>query len=118
MNSDKLRERVLMYLYREMSSEEEKAFRAELDRNPLLKSILEEEQKLEEVYPKGSGSKISDDLLWENRLLVRAALQQERKKERTAHNSPLSPNSIFRIQLIFHEIPVQKIMNFWKFNKL
>ena len=62
MDSQKLREQGLMYLYEEMSAEKEKAFLEELDKNPLIRRLIEEEQKLEDAYPKGRSAEVPDDL--------------------------------------------------------
>ncbi|MSS70309.1 MAG: HEAT repeat domain-containing protein [Candidatus Latescibacteria bacterium] len=86
MEMDRQRERALAYLYDEMSVEAKNAFETELAENPSLRRLLEEEERFHRVCPAGAGVQVSEDLLGESRLLLRAALRRERERR----ISPLS----------------------------
>lgn len=80
MEMDRQRERVLSYLYDEMSVEEKTAFDAELTRDPMLRGRLEEEERFHRAYPVGTGTQAPEALLRESRWLLRAALRRERER--------------------------------------
>jgi len=77
MDEKELRERVLNFLYGEMSAEEENSFRAELEENAELARLLAEEERFNGALPVGSGAEVPEELLQENRVLMRAALRGE-----------------------------------------
>lgn len=77
MAADRQRERVLTYLYGEMDPAEVEAFRAELAADPSLAQRLAEEERFQRCFPVGQGTVVSDELLAESRLRLRAALRQE-----------------------------------------
>ena len=81
MEMDRQRERVLLYLYDEMSPEEKTAFETELAENPALKALLDQEERFHRVCPAGAGHPPPDDLLTESRLRLRLALRRERERE-------------------------------------
>ncbi len=80
MTRDEKRARVLSYLYGEMTPEETTAFRSAVERDPELRILLAEEEKLNQLYPVGSGPQAPETLLQESRVLLRAALRQESRK--------------------------------------
>ncbi len=87
MNNERKRERVLLFLYGELSAGEEAVFRTDLARDMVLKELLEEERRFDELYPSGETalvSDISDQQLAESRLLLRAALRGEKRRSRWA----------------------------------
>ncbi|MBI2952462.1 hypothetical protein HYY27_10220, partial [bacterium] len=96
MSLDRQRERVLLYLYDEMSPEEKTAFETELTENPALRSLLEQERRFQRTCPAGAGHPVPDDLLTGSRLLLRAALRRERERR------PLS-----RLSGLFRATPPQ-----------
>jgi len=81
MDEKELRERVLNFLYGGMSPEEEEIFRAELEENAELARLLAEEERFHGALPLGSGVEVPEDLLQENRVLMRAALRREGEVE-------------------------------------
>lgn len=81
MSLDRQRERVLLYLYDEMSPEEKDAFETELAENPALKALLDQEERFHRACPAGAGHPPPDDLLSESRLRLRLALRRERERE-------------------------------------
>ena len=84
MSNERLREKVLDYLYGELSPAEETAFRKELEGNAELARLLAEEERFQERFPAGGGAEVPEDLLQESRLLLRAALRQENQGSRFA----------------------------------
>ena len=76
MDIDEKRERVLLYLYGELPPSEAESFRAESERDPLLRQLLDEEERLQRRHPVGQSPEVSDEFLQENRLLLRAALRR------------------------------------------
>jgi hypothetical protein len=98
MEIDRQREQALAYLYDEMSVEEKTAFEAELAENPALRALLEEEERFHRACPVGAGAPVSEDLLRESRLLLRAALRRERERR----VSPLS-----RLTTLFRPMAVR-----------
>lgn len=77
MTSRPKRERVVLYLYGELTAEEEEAFRAEVERDPELRALLAREEQLDHRYPAGRTPRLPEGLLQESRLLLAAALRQE-----------------------------------------
>ncbi len=80
MSEDRLKERMLMFLYGEMSSAEEEVFKAELAENSELARTLAEEERFQRLCPPGSGPQMEEELLAESRLLLRATLRQEARR--------------------------------------
>ncbi len=81
MSLDRQRERALLYLYDEMSPEEKTAFETGLAENPALKALLAQEERFHRACPVGTRTQAPEPLLGESRLLLRAALRLERKRE-------------------------------------
>jgi hypothetical protein len=79
MNTDAKRERVLLFIYGELSPDEEKIFRSELAIDPELEALLEQERRFDEFYP-DQAETASAPLLEESRLLLRAALRREQRR--------------------------------------
>ena len=80
MSEDRLKERVLMYLYGEMSPAEEEVFKAELEENSELARLLTAEERFQRLCPTGTGPQVAEELLAESRLLLRATLRQEARR--------------------------------------
>lgn len=80
MSEDRLKERVLMFLYGEMSPAEEEVFKAELEENSELARALAEEERFQRLCPAGTGLQVEEELLAESRLLLRAMLRQEERR--------------------------------------
>ncbi|MBT4503069.1 MAG: hypothetical protein HOC74_35375, partial [Gemmatimonadetes bacterium] len=76
MDEKELRERVLNFLYGGMSADEEEAFRAELEECADLARLLAEEERFHGALPLGSGAEVPEEMLQENRVLMRAALRR------------------------------------------
>ena len=79
MHSDALRERVLLYLYEEMTPEDRAAFERDLAGDPALRAALAEEERFHRVCPVGETPPVSEEVLNESRLLLRMSLRRERE---------------------------------------
>ena len=77
MNSDQKKEWVLAYLYNELSPEEIDSFQSSLNEDLELKQILEEEERLNRLYPVHSSSQITDSLLEETRRNYSQAIRKD-----------------------------------------
>lgn len=75
---DKDRERLLLYLYDEMSTGKRAEFETELQDNAHLREILAEEEVLHRLHPVGRAAAVPDEFLQESRILARAALRREK----------------------------------------
>lgn len=80
MKKDTQRERILHYLYGEMTAEERAAFEADLAGDPALRSALAAEERFHRVCPVGEGPEVSEEALQESRLLLRMSLRRERER--------------------------------------
>jgi len=78
-NGEQLQLRVINFLYGELSVDELARFEAELDSNPELKQILEDEQRLDSAIPIGVQPLIADDRVQGNRWLLRQNLERENR---------------------------------------
>ena len=92
MNSEAKRERVLLFIYGELSPDEERALRSELAIDPELAALLEQEQRFDALYPSNQAEPAAEPLLEESRLLLRAALRREQRRFRW---SALGDNSLW-----------------------
>jgi len=77
MSSDAPRQRVLRYLYGDLSPEERAAFELQLEGDPALKTLLAAEQRFDQLHPVGSGPQLPEALLQESRMMLRAALRRQ-----------------------------------------
>lgn len=77
MSTEETRERVLTFLYGGLTADEEAVFRADLQADPELAQALAEEERFQQRLPVGAGAQVSDRLLDESRMLVRAALRRQ-----------------------------------------
>lgn len=82
MNSEEKRERVLLFIYGELSPEEERAFRSEVETDAELKVLLQQEQRFDALCPTDQAAPAPEPLLEESRLLLRAALRREQRRFR------------------------------------
>ncbi|MFT5089068.1 MAG: hypothetical protein ACI906_003821 [Candidatus Latescibacterota bacterium] len=82
MNSEEKRARVLLFIYGELSAQEEREFHSELAADAELKMLLEEEQRFDALYPSSQPSPAQAPLVDEGRLLLRAALRREQRRFR------------------------------------
>ncbi len=77
MTDEQMRERVLSYLYGMMTPAEEDSFHADVTINADLAQLLAQEQSFQQQLPIGSEPELSDELLAQNRLRLRAALRKQ-----------------------------------------
>lgn len=82
MSDERLREKVLEYLYGGRSAAEAAAFARELQHNAELARLLAAEQRFQQRFPVGQSREIPAALLQESRLLLRAALRREVQNSR------------------------------------
>lgn len=77
MSADKLKEQVLLYLYGELSDDDNILFEEDLAKYDNLRTIYEEEKKLHELYSLRSDKTIPDSLLQASRSELRERLREE-----------------------------------------
>lgn len=77
MSDERMRERVLSFLYGELTAAEEQALRAELAADGDLARILAQEEALLRLLPIGGRPHLPSGLLAHSRLRVQAALRRE-----------------------------------------
>ncbi len=82
MDIQEKRERVLLFIYGELSPEQERAFRSELETDAELKRLLEEERRFDALYSPSQADPAPAPLVDESRLLLRAALRREQRRSR------------------------------------
>jgi len=90
MDIQEKREKVLLFIYGELSPDEEREFHTELETDAELKAILGEEQRFNTLYPPPPEPSAPAQRLDESRLLLRAALRREQRRFRWSSlwNSP------------------------------
>ena len=80
MASEEKRERVLLYLYGELDPGQREVFEADVERDEELRLLLVEERRFDQLYPPGQEAPVTDELLQEGRLLLRAGLRQQQRQ--------------------------------------
>lgn len=81
MTENRMRDRVLSYLYGGLTPAEQEDFRTELASNTdLARCLAEEEEGLHQRLPVGGGDDLPEGVLQESRLLLRAALRRQARE--------------------------------------
>lgn len=76
-NTEQLQLRVISYIYGELEADELRQFEKDLETNPQLQQLLEEEQRLNSAVPIGAQPLVSEERLQGNRWLLHQNLQKE-----------------------------------------
>lgn len=76
-NTEQLQLRIISYLYGDLDAPEARQFEKELDTNPQLRQLLEDEQRLDSAIPIGVQPLVSAERLQGNRWLLHQNLQKQ-----------------------------------------
>lgn len=76
-NTEQLQLRVISYIYGGMNAEELSQFEKELESNPELQKLLQEERDFDSVMPIGTQPQVSEERLQGNRWLLQQNLQKQ-----------------------------------------
>ncbi|NKB71351.1 MAG: hypothetical protein GKR89_30115 [Candidatus Latescibacteria bacterium] len=73
-------DKILRYLYNDMEADERRLFEAEVRSDPRLQALLEEEQRLQRLYPVDQLPPLGEQVVADSRVLLRAALRRQRRR--------------------------------------
>ncbi|GJM14125.1 MAG: hypothetical protein DHS20C12_25280 [Pseudohongiella sp.] len=76
-NTEQLELRIISYLYGDLDAEEMRQFEKDLETDPQLRQLLEDEQRLDSAIPVGIQPQLSAERLQGNRWLLHQNLQKE-----------------------------------------
>ena len=79
-SDNELQLRVVQYLYGGLTDSERDAFERDLQTDPQLARVLEQEQRLDSVVPRLTRPHIDDDRMQGNRFMLRQALQKSARR--------------------------------------